>query len=148
VGTTVKDPTKLPDHLLADEKHLHFNGHKAYIATTVAQDCVLGASVALAADEAALTDAYGDFKQEAQQLRPDYTPRTINIDGWLATQNAWQTLFKPIVIIHCFLHAFLKIRDRCKRLKTSFPDIKHQVWSIYRAKDKANFRTQRQALLK
>jgi hypothetical protein len=61
VGTTLKDPQKLPEHILADEKHVHFNGHRAYIATTVVQDCVLGASLALNADEVALTEAYGYF---------------------------------------------------------------------------------------
>ncbi len=47
VQTTVKDLEKLPEHLLADEKHIHICGEKAYIATTVAKDCVLGASISL-----------------------------------------------------------------------------------------------------
>ncbi|KAA3663815.1 MAG: hypothetical protein DWQ04_08910 [Chloroflexi bacterium] len=47
VGTTVKQPEKLPQHLLVDEKHARFQGQKAYIATTIANDCVLGASVSL-----------------------------------------------------------------------------------------------------
>jgi hypothetical protein len=51
VGTTVKDPHRLPKHLLADEKHTRLNGEKASIATTVAQDCLLGASLSVAADE-------------------------------------------------------------------------------------------------
>jgi hypothetical protein len=142
VGTTLKKPQKLPEHLLADEKHVHFNGQRAYIATTVAQDCVLGASLALHADEAALTEAYGYFKQEAHSLAPDYTPQSVNTDGWLATQKAWQTLFVTIAIIECFLHAFLKIRDRCKRLKILFPQIKQSVWNIYHASDPADFRQQ------
>lgn len=140
VGTTVKDPHQLPEHVLADEKHVHFNGQTAYIATTVAQDCVLGASLALNADEPALTEAYGYFKQEAQLLRPDYAPQTVNTDGWLATQKAWQALFVTITIIECFLHAFLKIRDRCQRLKTIFPQIKDSVWNIYHAADATDFR--------
>lgn len=140
VGTTVKDPQKLPEHLLADEKHVHFNGQTAYIATTVAQDCVLGASLTLNADEPALTEAYGYFKQEAQTLAPDYAPQTVNTDGWLATQKAWQALFVTIILMECFLHAFLKIRDRCKRLKTIFPQIKDHVWSIYHAADATDFR--------
>ena len=142
VGTTLKDPQQLPEHVLADEKHVHFNGQTAYIATTVAQDCVLGASLALSADEAALTEAYGYFKQEAQTLAPDYVPQTVNTDGWLATQKAWQALFVTITLIECFLHAFLKIRDRCKRLKTLFPQIKDYVWNIYHAPDAADFRQQ------
>ena len=141
VGTTVKAPDKLPEHLLADEKHARFNGRKAYIATTVGADCVLGASVALNADEAALTEAYGQFKQEAQNVDPDYAPQSVNTDGWTATQNAWRTLFVTITIIECFLHAFLKIRDRCKkRWQTVWPEIQQQVWDIYRAADPQEFR--------
>jgi hypothetical protein len=142
VETTLKDPQKLPEHLLADEKHLHFNGQRAYIATTVAQDCVLGASLALNADETALTEAYAYFKQESQTLAPDYAPRTVNTDGWLATQKAWQALFATIIIIECFLHAFLKIRDRCKRLKMLFPQLKADVWQIYHASNAVDFRQQ------
>jgi hypothetical protein len=64
VGTTVKDAHKLPENVLADEKHTRFNGQKAYIATTVADDCVMGASVSLGADAEHLTEAYGHFKTE------------------------------------------------------------------------------------
>ncbi len=143
VGTTVKAADHLPEHLLADEKHARFNGHKAYIATTVGADCVLGASVALNVDEAALTEAYGHFKQEAQNVNPDYEPQTVNTDGWTATQKAWLTLFVTITIIECFLHAFLKIRDRCKkRWQTIWPEIQQQVWDIYRAADPQVFRQQ------
>jgi hypothetical protein len=49
VQTTVKAPEKLPKDLLADEKFANFNGERAYIATTVGGECVLGASLALAA---------------------------------------------------------------------------------------------------
>jgi len=62
----VKDPAQLPEDILADEKHTYLNGEKAYIATTVADDCVLGASVSLSADATGLTEAYGHFKTEAQ----------------------------------------------------------------------------------
>jgi len=139
VGTTLKDPAKLPEHLLADEKHTNLNGEKAYIATTVAEDCVLGTSVALTADEKALTEAYHHFKIEAQQLKPDYQPQTVNTDGWLATRSAWKALFPAIVIISCFLHAFIKIRSCCQRMKADFVEIQDRVWEIYHAADPLTF---------
>ena len=85
VGTTVKQPDKLPQDVLADEKHTRLNGEKAYIATTVGDDCVLGASIALQADTENLTEAYGHFKTEAQDFVADYEPQSVNIDGWKAT---------------------------------------------------------------
>jgi len=134
VQTTIKDADRLPEHLLADEKHVHFNGEKGYIATTVAEDCVLGASISLSADAEGLTEAYGIFQEEAQVLDPDYAPRTVNTDGWKATQLAWQALFPLIVIIECFLHAFLKIRDRCKkRYQDVYSEISQRVWDVYHA---------------
>jgi hypothetical protein len=143
VGTVVKDASRLPIDLLADEKHVHFNGEKGYIATTVGGDCVLGASLALAADEAALKDAYGYFKAEAQLLDPKYSPQTVNTDGWLPTQKAWLALFSTITVIQCFLHAFLKIRARTKkRFKSIFADIQQLVWDSYQADNRHDFLAQ------
>jgi hypothetical protein len=132
VGTTLKDPTRLPAHLLADEKHTWLNGETVYLATTVAAECVLGASLAVQADTAHLTEAYAHFKTEAQRLCPTYQPHTVNTDGWSPTQQAWQTLFPLIAVIQCFLHAFLKIRDCAKRL-TVFPELQRRVWAAYQA---------------
>jgi hypothetical protein len=147
VGTTVKDSAKLPKDLLADEKHTGFNGEKAYIATTVGNDCVLGASLTLGADEKSLTAAYGHFKTEAQNVSADYKPETVNTDGWDATQSAWCTLFTQITVILCFLHSFIKIRDRCKRLKDLYGEIKTRVWDAYCALDADAF-TRKIAALK
>jgi hypothetical protein len=147
VQTTVKDADKLPEHLLADEKHVRFNGEKAYIATTVADDCVLGASMSMTADTVGLTEAYGQFKEEAQRLQPDYEPKTVNTDGWTPTQNAWQALFPSVVAIECFLHAYIKIRSRCKkRFKAVFHEISQRVWDVYHASDPDTFLKQAKAL--
>jgi len=140
VQTTVKDLEKLPKDLLADEKHIYINGEKAYIATTVGSDCILGASVSLSADEEGLTEAYSHFQEEALHLNPDYQPKSVNTDGWAATQKAWLNLFPLIVIIQCFLHAFLKIRNCCKkRFKEIYPEIAQQVWDVYKAVDAPSF---------
>jgi hypothetical protein len=135
VGTTVKDPAKLPQNLLADEKFTDFNGQTAYIATTVAEDCVLGASITLTAYAVGLTEAYGRFKTEARQLCPTYQPATVNTDGWRATHLAWQQLFPLATLILCFLHAFITIRTYGHHLKEHFDDLKTKVWQTYQAAD-------------
>jgi len=148
VQTVVKDPEKLPLHLLADEKITWLNGEKVVVATTVGEDCVLGASVALSADEDNLTEAYQHFKEEAQTLKADYVPETVNTDGWSATQRAWLNLFPLVILIECFLHAFIKIRERGKHLKELFHQLSQQVWDAYRATDAAAFRAQAEELLR
>lgn len=147
VQTTIKDPEKLPKHLLADEKVTWLNGEEVVIATTVGDDCVLGASVALGIDTPNLTAAYQHFKDEALQLDPEYQPETVNTDGWEATQKAWRSLFPLIIILECFLHAFIKIRERGKHLKETFRQLSQKVWEVYHAIDAAAFRSQAAELL-
>jgi len=146
VGTTVQNPAELPVNLLADEHHTKLNGEKAYIPTTVGNDCVLGVAVVTAADTKNLTDGYQTFKTEAQKIKTDYQPETVNTDGWAATQLAWQTLFPALTLILCFLHSFIKIRACGKHLQELFPTLCDKVWDMYHAPDAATFRTHNAAL--
>jgi hypothetical protein len=140
VGTTVKTPECLPQNRVADEKHSRLAGEKIYIATTAGEGCILGASVTDSASETALTRAYGVFSEEARAVDRDYTPKTVNTDGWAATQSAWRRLFPNIAIILCFLHAFLKIRDRATHaLSEYFEEVGRRVWNAYHASGKASF---------
>lgn len=141
VGSTVKDAAKLPKDVLADEKHAKAHGQKWYIPTTVGNDCVLGIGVSATADEKGLTQVYEVFKTEAQTVCPEYEPESVNTDGWAATRKAWTTLFPNIVMLLCFLHAFIKIRSCCKRTGHLYGQIKQQVWEIYDAFDRSQFDT-------
>jgi hypothetical protein len=139
VGTTIKSPDKLPSDVLADEKHTRHKGQRIYVPTTVAQGCILGADLTDNAGIEALTQGYKTFQQEAHQLDPSYSPDTVNTDGWGPTQTAWKTLFPQIVIILCFLHAFLKIKERCQRSKAQLYMIGSKVWDTYHAQTVAQF---------
>lgn len=136
VGATVGVANRLPQHLTADEHHLDWCGKQGYVAMTAAEGCVLGIALTKAADEEHLTQAYGDFAADARELDPGYAPQTVNTDGWPSTQNAFKTLFSGIVVILCFLHGFLKIRDRCRQNH----DLHRRVWDIFRAPCAAGFR--------
>lgn len=139
VGTTVKNAAELPSELVADEHHVRVKGKKAYVATTCGANCFLGMEVSSQADEAALNKAYGVFKEEATDLSEDYQPLSVNTDGWWATQNAWQSLFVKIKVIECFLHAFLKVRDRAtKKLNEYFELAADKIWECYRAESKSS----------
>jgi hypothetical protein len=136
-GTTVHQAV-LPEHLLADEHHQTLDGQKVYIATTVAAGCVLGAEPATTAGTDDLKDAYAVFKQEARDIAPKYAPKTVNTDGWKGTKAAWKILFEHVVILQCFLHAWLKIRDRAKHLD-QFAEISRRIWETYHAPDRRGF---------
>ncbi|MGB7214505.1 MAG: hypothetical protein WBE98_05630 [Gammaproteobacteria bacterium] len=146
VGTTVRN-TELPVHLLADEHHQPRDGEKNYIATTVGGGCCLGAAVAETAGTEELKDAYAVFCEEARDVAPDYAPKTVNTDGWKGTQAAWKALYPAIIVVQCFLHAWLKIRDRAKHLGESFAEISRRVWDTYHAAHRRSF-SQRIAALR
>jgi hypothetical protein len=137
VSTTVRDPARLPAHLTADEHHSDWRGEEAYIAVTAAEGCVLGISLTNAADDPHLEQAYGDFATEARELDAEYAPETVNTDGWTPTQNAFKSLFPDISVILCYLHGFLKIRDRCRKNH----DLHGRVWDIYHALTASEFRS-------
>ena len=142
VGTTVQTADRLPRHLVADEKHTTLvdgQSRKVYLAATAGGGCCLGMALAEVADADELTGAYGVFRDEARCLDPEYRPETVNTDGWPATQAAWRSLFKGITVIVCFLHAFLKIRDRAVHLKETLTEVGRRVWEAYHAPDTRSF---------
>ncbi len=140
VGTTIKRADRLPADLVADEKHSWLKGQRVYIATTAGQECILGASVSPSAGQADLQQAYGVFAAEAQAVDPAYAPDTVNTDGWQPTQGAWKTLFHHLTLILCFLHAFLKIRDRTTKAFGEIGQAVHRrVWDAYHASSKRAF---------
>ena len=139
VGTTVRQ-AELPEHLLADEHHQTLDGQKVYIATTVGAGCVLGAEPA---------DGGRDRRPEGRlrrssRTRPATSPRSMPPRPSTPTAGrgrkaAWKALFPRVVILLCFLHAWLKIRDRAKHLKELFAEVSRRVWEAYHAPDRRCF---------
>jgi hypothetical protein len=138
VGTTVRQ-AEVPEHLLADEHHQSLDGQKLYIATTVGSGCCLGAEPAATAGTDDLKAADATFKDEARDIAADYAPKTVSTDGWKGTQAAWKALFQRVIILPCFLHAWLKIRDRAKHLKDLFAEVSRRVWEAYHAPGRRSF---------
>jgi hypothetical protein len=137
VGTSLRR-ARLPAHLLADEHHQPRDGVKNYIATTVGGGCCLGAALAPTAGAEDLQAAYAVFKREAQDVQPGYRPKTVSLDGWAATRQAWRALFRWVVVVRCFLHGWLNIRSRGK-LSTAFAALSEKVWDAYHAPDRRGF---------
>ena len=141
-GTTVRVSDKMPQHIAADEHHLDWRGEKGFLAMTAASGCALGAALTKAADEDHLLEAYGVFDQEARNVNAQWQPQTVNTDGWKATRYAFIKLFPKVVLLLCFLHGFLKIRDRRRKSH----DLHQRVWDVYRAESAADFAVRMDAL--
>ena len=132
ISTTVKDISKLPKHIAADEKHTKCCGEKVYIATTVANGCILGAAVSESPGDDGLLAAYSEFMKETWQLNPDYYPESVNTDGWKATKNTWKSFSEMTVLVLCFLHSALKIQNFSKKIPQQ-RELMTKVWDCYKA---------------
>jgi hypothetical protein len=139
VGTTVSAAERLPRHLVADEKHITLAGKKVDLAAPAGGGCCLGMALTKTAGNDDLAAAYGVFRDEAQPLDPQYRPETVNTDGGQATQSAWRALFPKVALILCFLHAYLKIRERAVHLKETFAHLRQRVWEAYHAPKARSF---------
>lgn len=139
VGTTIKDPQKLPQHLVADEKHTRLGKERVYLPTTVAQGCFLGVSFTESASAEALTEGYGEFQTEARLLDPDYAPITVNTDAWDGTREAWLNLFPTVTLVLCFLHEVLKIQKGSPTYRQLRKKLKTKLWKAYKASTAAKF---------
>jgi hypothetical protein len=137
VGTTVKSREKMPADVLADEYHTDTRKGEAYMATVVGCGCFLGVEAAQKADFECLAKAYGVFKAELLRVFAGFVLRSVNTDGWAATQKAWRSLWGKIAIVECFLHAWLKVRDRAvAKMEKLFHEASEKVWDCYRAENK------------
>jgi hypothetical protein len=145
VGTTVRR-VDLPEHLLADEHHQTRDGKKNYIATTVGAGCCLGAALAPTANADDLTAAYGVFQREAREVEEGYQPRTVSVDGWASTHQAWRALFPLVTLLRCFLHGWLNLRSRGK-LSEAFHELSAKVWEAYHAPNRRSFAQRLRRLL-
>lgn len=139
VGTSVYNTNNLPKNYVADEKISFWNNQEVYIGMTSSEECVLGLSVSKTSDEAGLKEAYGVFKAEALQIRPNFSPESVNTDAWAATRKVWKELFPKMTLLLCFLHSVLKIRNIATKKCEQAPIIITQMWEAYHAKDEVEF---------
>lgn len=137
VGTTVKVEAQMPHDLVADEKITWVGGQEVAVPTTAGGGCVLGVSVVAQSDTAGLQSGYGEFAREAQEIFPDYAPRSVCTDGWRATREAWRLLFPQITLVLCYLHSVLKIMARCTGALRQ--TVLERVWEAYHAASKRTF---------
>lgn len=79
------------------------------------------------------------FKEEAQDLQPDYTPKDSQHRRLERNPVGLDRALPTAVLILCFLHAWLSIRDRAKHMGAAFVDLSHRVWEAYHAPTRSSF---------
>lgn len=138
VGATSRPRGVVPQDLAADEKVSFWQGREIYICTTAAQGCVWGMEASLSENTDGLVTAYSVFQKEAERAQADYQTRSVNTDGWAPTREAWRRLYAGITLILCFLHGYIKIRQRAFRQENK-QELYERIWDAYRQPNKEAF---------
>lgn len=138
VATTCK--TGLPEHLIADEKHVTSSSPTQYLCVSAARGCILGANLTDDITTEAFTLGYSHFAREARAVDSSYSPVSVCLDGFRATQAAWRALFPRVTVILCFLHAVLRLyRISSRRDEEHYATLLDKVWQVFEAPSRAHF---------
>lgn len=141
LGTTLLSASGLPEDLVMDEKITFWGKQEVYACMTVGNNCILGMGLSATETAAGLQAAYGKFKTAAQRLIPDYQVLSINTDGWAATKKALRTLFPKAVLVLCFLHSVIKIRQVAQK-EPQKQELFDKLWNIYKSETPQSFDNQ------
>jgi hypothetical protein len=138
VGSTIKNPEKIPQDVAVDEKFTWLRGTQIYVAMVGGLNCLLGICLSQHSDEESLKEAYGVFKEEALLLSPNYQLLSFVSDGWSATSNAMKCLFKQAIWTLCFLHSVIKIRSIAAK-EPQKQVLFDKVWQVYQQENATDF---------
>jgi len=140
VATTFKG--QLPEHLVADEKHVTTSHPTSFLCVTAALGCILGAELVAQADEEHFKQGYGVMVEQAKQAQPNWSPQSICLDGFRATQAAWRALLPRATIVLCFLHAMLKLRQispKKTREEKTYQELLDRGWKVFQGPTRRHF---------
>ena len=140
VASTCK--VQLPAHLVADEKHVRTAGQTKYLCVTASQGCILGARLVAQISTQDLVEGYGEFQREAHEVEPSWSPKSVCLDGFRATQASWKQLWPSLSIILCFLHAMLKLRSvsaKKTREQANYQVLMDKAWQVFEAPTRRHF---------
>jgi hypothetical protein len=96
---------KPPVALLEDEKFVSEAGHQTYIAAIVSRDILWWVAYLQSTDEAAMSAAFGGYRDAVAGLLTEYSPDVATVDGHAASQAALTCVFPGLKLQECQLHA-------------------------------------------
>jgi len=109
----------LPQFIICDEKHSRCQGEAVYLPTIVSGRVIWNLDYSKGLTEPELIKSYGEFKQSALAISPDYCPKGILTDGFASTIKCMKALYFTAIIGICLFHASLLI---CRTLKKTLGD--------------------------
>lgn len=109
---------KLPAYFVADEKHSYCLTSKVYLPTIVVGRVIWHMGYTQTKNAGDFAHSYGIFKQQAEEIAPDYEPKAALTDGFESTRKSLLTIFPKIKLGNCLMHATKKVPSKLQQTAT------------------------------
>lgn len=133
---------KPPEHLLSDEKFAVLNGKKVYLFLASEQELIWYGKWMGSSDEDCFTETIEAFcvgMDDAGRAsghiadEGEYVPISVTTDGWIASQNAWESRVPDITLMECKFHGHKRVFSSLDDYEKAHPELSYQQLSQVKA---------------
>jgi hypothetical protein len=123
-----------PEHLLSDEKFAILNGDKVYLFLASEQELIWYGKWMASSDEESFTETIEAFcvgMDEAGRVsgniaaEDEYVPISVTTDGWVASQNAWESRVPDITLLECKFHGNKRVFSSLDEYDKAHPELSY-----------------------
>lgn len=121
-----------PEHLLSDEKFAVLNGDKVYLFLASEQELIWYGKWMASSDEESFTKTIEAFcvgMDEAGRVsghiaaEDEYVPISVTTDGWVASQNGWESRVPDITLLECKFHGHKRVFASLDDYEKAHPEL-------------------------
>jgi len=123
-----------PDHLLSDEKFAVLNGDKVYLFLASEQELIWYGKWMASSDEESFTKTIEAFcvgMDEAGRAaghiaaEDEYVPISVTTDGWVPSQNSWESRVPDITLLECKFHGNKRVFSSLDDYEKAHPELSY-----------------------
>jgi hypothetical protein len=123
-----------PEHLLSDEKFAVLKGDKVYLFLASEQELIWHGKWMASSDEESFTKTIEAFfvgMDEAGRAsghiaaEDEYVPISVTTDGWVASQNAWESRVPDITLLECKFHGNKRVFSSLDDYEKAHPELSY-----------------------
>jgi len=126
----------LPQYFQGDEKHSHCLGEKVYLPTIVEGRVIWHLGYTTDKSAQSFQESYGEFKDAALEVEPEYEPKGILTDSFESTIKSLGILFPKARIGNCLLHATRSVGQKLKSVTSSVRrSLKSDFYNLFKERN-------------
>lgn len=110
-----------PQAVLEDEKFVHENGERTYIALLSRDEVIWWIEYLKDTDEVHLQACFESYRTQVREFYPGYDIAGATYDGWAPAKAAFETINSDVVMQECHLHARMRMSQALPLIQKAEP---------------------------